>query len=369
MLELFPTIDALTMQETNRKAELEATIERGMQTFVEVGLALMEIRDERLYRDEFRAFEEYCRVKWGWLRDRGDKLIASAKVVSNLHSMEGILPSNERQVRPLAPLSPDLQREAWREAVDTAPNGKVTAAHVQAVVDRMTEPESGEEEGDSCWNCRHNHYNRSSGGQFCAALGHEFSIDICPCNLRLWESEEEPEPIRLYPIVAANHAETEGDDWCTPIEYVDAVREVLGAIDLDPATNEYGQSIIGASTFYTKQDDGLVHEWHGRVFLNPPYSVPMIDKFASKLLAEYMTGNVTEAIVLTNNSTETQWFQGLLSACQVVCFPSRRLKFWRNGNEVFATRQGQAFFYCGTSDKFAKAFASFWTVLWKYDDQ
>jgi len=49
--------------------------------------------------------------------------------------------------------------------------------------------------------------------------------------------------------------------------------------------------------------------------------------------------------------------------------PLRRLKFWKNGNEVFATRQGQAFFYFGTSEKFAKVFASFGTVLGKYDDQ
>lgn len=371
MLDLFTTIDVLTVQEANRKAELEATIERGLQTFVEVGLALMEIREAGLFRPA-QTFEEYCNQRWGWTRRHANRMIASAEVTANLGPVGPVLPATERQARPLTPLSPDLQREAWREAVDTAPNGKVTAAHVQAVVDRMTKPEPEDEEpedGDSCLNCKYNHYNRSSGAQFCAALGIEFDITLCPCNMKRWEPEEEPEPIKLYPIVAANHAETEGDDWCTPIEYVDAVREVLGTIDLDPATNEYGQSIIGASKFYTKQDDGLAHEWQGRVFLNPPYSVPMIDKFASKLLAEYMTGNVTEAIVLTNNSTETQWFQGLLSVCQVVCFPSRRLKFWKSDNEVFATRQGQAFFYFGTSDKFAKVFAVFGTVLKKYDDQ
>ena len=303
------------------------------------------------------------------------------------HGSVGEIP--ERQLRPLTSLPPDLQREAWREAVDTAPNDKVTAAHVQAVVDRMTQPEPEDDEPDiydlniwcsGCIHCRTvdsgqdldfcKKYDKTIypiGSMYGDLYGDAGQAATCPEYRE--EPEEEPEPVRLYPIVAANHAETEGDDWCTPIEYVDAVREVLGTIDLDPATNEYGQSIIGASKFYTKQDDGLAHEWHGRVFLNPPYSVPMIDKFVSKLLAEYMTGNVTEAIVLTNNSTETQWFQGLLSVCQVVCFPSRRLKFWKNGNEVFATRQGQAFFYFGASEKFAKVFAAFGTVLGKYDDQ
>ena len=46
----------------------------------------------------------------------------------------------ERQLRPLAKLrdNPDQQREAWQKAVETAPEGKVTAAHVSKVVKEMT---------------------------------------------------------------------------------------------------------------------------------------------------------------------------------------------------------------------------------------
>jgi len=39
----------------------------------------------------------------------------------------------EGQLRPLARLEPDQQREAWQKAVETAPEGKVTAAHVSIV--------------------------------------------------------------------------------------------------------------------------------------------------------------------------------------------------------------------------------------------
>jgi len=47
----------------------------------------------------------------------------------------------ERQLRPLTQLEPDQQVEAWEEAVETAPNGKVTAAHVARVVEKVvTEP-------------------------------------------------------------------------------------------------------------------------------------------------------------------------------------------------------------------------------------
>lgn len=46
----------------------------------------------------------------------------------------------EGQLRPLSKLEPQQQREAWTKAVETAPDGKMTAAHVSKVVKEMTEP-------------------------------------------------------------------------------------------------------------------------------------------------------------------------------------------------------------------------------------
>jgi len=128
--DLLSYVEALTAPEVDRKAQLEATIERGMQTFVEVGLALMEIRDGRLYRAEYGTFEEYCRERWGWGRNYTNKLIASAEVIENLGTTVPILPATERQARPLAALEPEQQREAWERVLETAPNGKITAAIV-----------------------------------------------------------------------------------------------------------------------------------------------------------------------------------------------------------------------------------------------
>ena len=47
----------------------------------------------------------------------------------------------ESQLQPLTKLrnNPEKQKEAWQQAVDTAPDGKVTAAHVASVVKGMTE--------------------------------------------------------------------------------------------------------------------------------------------------------------------------------------------------------------------------------------
>lgn len=46
----------------------------------------------------------------------------------------------EGQLRPLSKLEPQQQRDAWAKAVETAPDGKVTAAHVSKVVKEMMEP-------------------------------------------------------------------------------------------------------------------------------------------------------------------------------------------------------------------------------------
>lgn len=108
-------------------------IERGLSSFIEVGNALAEIRDGRLYGVEYDTFEEYCQGKWQLSRRHVDRLVASSQIVANLRPIGLKLPATETQARPLTNLSPKQQTEVWQAAVSTAPNGKVTAAHVQQV--------------------------------------------------------------------------------------------------------------------------------------------------------------------------------------------------------------------------------------------
>ena len=141
MLDLFSQDNSLTATEATELSQLEATIERGLKTFVEVGGALLRIRDGRLYRASGNTFEEYCRTRWGMERAHAYRMIEAASVVTNLSPMGDILPTTERQARPLAPLAPERQREAWARVVETAPEGKITAAHIEATVRQMTERE------------------------------------------------------------------------------------------------------------------------------------------------------------------------------------------------------------------------------------
>lgn len=118
----------------NRLKELETVISSGMRTFVEVGKALQEIRDSRLYLNSHETFEGYCRDRWDMSRRHANRLIESTEVVNNLGPIGPISLCAESQARPLARLSPDQQREAWQRAVETAPDGKITASYVNKMV-------------------------------------------------------------------------------------------------------------------------------------------------------------------------------------------------------------------------------------------
>lgn len=162
------------------------------------------------------------------------------------------------------------------------------------------------------------------------------------------------------PHVSKNTGENE---WYTPPEYINAAVDVMGGIDTDPASSVIANKAIGATEFYTIADDGLNQDWYGRVWLNPPYAKGLVEKFVDKLLIEYRRENTTEAIILTNNASETSWYQRLGTA-QAMSMPKTRIQFWQpNTRETATGLQGQTFHYLGeNADKFVKRFALFGRV-------
>jgi phage N-6-adenine-methyltransferase len=159
--------------------------------------------------------------------------------------------------------------------------------------------------------------------------------------------------------VAENHRAkgTGENEWYTPGEYISKARAVMGSITLDPATSELSNSKINAENIFTVFENGLDQEWHGNVWLNPPYSQPAINDFANKMVEEWESGRVDAAIVLTHNYTDTKWFHTLAESCFAICFTRGRIAFVNMIGEKAAPTQGQAFFYFGENiDKFLQEF-------------
>jgi phage N-6-adenine-methyltransferase len=164
----------------------------------------------------------------------------------------------------------------------------------------------------------------------------------------------------LNPVPVSQRDDYDGDEWYTPADYIEAARKVMGSIDLDPASCDLAQTVVQADVYLTKAENGLHMQWiRDNVWLNPPYSNPAL--WVEKAIAWHRSGR--QAVILVNNATETEWFQSLLKFYPV-CFPERRIAFWRHDQKGVTARQGQAIFYLGHNvDAFIAEFSWFGPIM------
>jgi ParB family chromosome partitioning protein len=105
-------------------------------------------------------------------------------------------------------------------------------------------------------------------------------------------------------------------EWHTPEVYLKAARAVMGEITLDPASCEVANQRVKAFHYYTEENSGLDRQWHGNVWLNPPFDKSK--EWVNKLLQEYKIGNVKQAILLCKFVPNYVWFKPLVNYPMVV---------------------------------------------------
>lgn len=118
--------------ERRRLQSLEQTIEHNRKNYAEVGLALAEIREARLYRFDHPTFEEYCRARWNWSRSYAHRVIDAALTVAALPPDQR--PETESQARELARVQPERRAEVLAHARAC---GKLTAAAIRQAAEAL----------------------------------------------------------------------------------------------------------------------------------------------------------------------------------------------------------------------------------------
>jgi ParB family chromosome partitioning protein len=220
--------------------------------------------------------------------------------------------------------------------------------------------EDGQQVGGPAWNHSQSEAADRSDREEDAGGPGDYHEAVTPPGRVSADDEEEADKPHVH--VAQNSGEQE---WYTPRDYLDVARAVLGGFDLDPASSDKAQENVRAARYYTKDDDGLSKPWAGRVWLNPPYAAGLVDRFIDKLASHFEAGDVSEAVVLVNNATETTWFRRCFRVASAVCFLTGRVKFLdKEGNPSGAPLQGQAVLYLGPRPReFVRAFRPFGNSL------
>lgn len=155
-------------------------------------------------------------------------------------------------------------------------------------------------------------------------------------------------------------------EYYTPPEIIEAARECLGEIDLDPASSHAANAMVKAGTIYTVENDGLSQLWFGRVWLNHPFGRTTNGPWINKLVAEWSAMNVEQACCITFAATSEQWFQPLLQQPQ--CYLCPRTNYLLPDGTIYkGVTKGSVITYFGQDvARFARAFDKFGTIKTTY---
>lgn len=154
----------------------------------------------------------------------------------------------------------------------------------------------------------------------------------------------------------------EGDYYTHP-KIIEAARAALGEIALDPASCSEANVVVAAQEFYSFHENGLLHDWTGTVWLNPPYG--NWDEWAPKALSEWGSGRVSAMCVLaTTRVTTALSFHVLVEQADALFIGRGRFRFW--GPKAKEPDEGHVVLYFGTQpESFAEAFSPLGSVFFR----
>jgi ParB family chromosome partitioning protein len=158
-------------------------------------------------------------------------------------------------------------------------------------------------------------------------------------------------------------------EWYTPPRYVEAARALMGAIDLDPASCSFANQVVKATIYYDIRSNGLDKPWAAKsLWLNPPYGRGDGNKsnqeiWTCRLIAQYEAGITSEAVLLVNAATETEWFRRL--GVYPLCFIDHRINFYTQSSRVSGPTHASAIAYFGPQwEQFEELFGQFGHVVY-----
>lgn len=322
---LAPEVRTDVRESARRIHELER---RTSESIIEIGQHLIRVK-QRLPHGEFMPWLD---AEFGWSWDTANRFIRVAEFVRDnpqFAEYQKFQPSALYLVT--ANSTPDEVRDGFLAMADA---GKpVTHSAVKEAIQEYRQPQP-----------RNTIEVDADTGEILDDDPEPMTPLASPAPSFTPQAPQTPPPASK-PHVSHNSGENE---WYTPSEYIEAAREVLGTIDLDPASSSIANERVKATSYFTKEDNGLAHEWHGNVWMNPPYAQPLISEFCEKVVEEFDGGRISAAIVLVNNATETRWFRQMTEAATAICFPTGRIKYLDStGNPANTPLQGQAFLYFG----------------------
>lgn len=324
-----------------RTTEIKALMKRAASDIIEIGQKLIEVK-ERL---EHGQFSPWLEAEFGWKHTTAWNFMQVADKFSKFESLDGFAPSALYLLA--APSTPESARQ---EAIARAEEGEVIThglargiVHDHKAPAEPYQPRNYDLNGDNWLNERETEVRESE-------------------DLYIEDRREAQRRQQIALITGSS----ESNEWYTPAHIIALAREVLGDIDLDPATSEAANKIVNAPSYCTITEDGFNQPWFGRVWLNPPYGTTGEGAagWARKLITEYEIGQVEAAILLVKAALGYNWFEELWRKYPT-CTLRERLSFVPGGDqEPGQAKHATALIYFGTDvERFRHVFRPYGRVI------